>query len=72
MKRSDIAAIVLIAALSVTVAYFVAGAVVGTPSSESVKVQTAEPITATIQEPDPAIFNKDAINPTVEVTIGDQ
>lgn len=72
MKQSDIATIVLIAAISVTAAYFIANAVVGKPSSTSVSVKTAEPISAEVQEPDKNIFNKDAINPTVEVTIGDK
>ncbi len=71
MKNSDIAALILIASLSVVVAYFVASAVIGKPSSASVKVKTIEPISAEVQEPDKSIFNEDAINPTVEVEIGD-
>ena len=71
MKNSDVAAIILIASISVLVAYFVADAVIGKPSSESVKVKTIAPISADVQRPDPTIFNKDAINPTVPVVIGD-
>ena len=70
MKRTDMAAVIFIASLSVLVAYFVASAVIGRPASETVKVKTATPISADIDQPDPSIFNKDAINPTVEVTIG--
>jgi hypothetical protein len=70
MKRTDLAALIFIASLSVLVAYFVASAVIGKPSAESVKVKTIAPISSTIDQPDPSIFNKDAINPTVEVTIG--
>ena len=72
MKSTDIAAIILIAAISVGGAYFIADAVIGKPQNESVKVRTATPISADIQQPDSEIFNKDAINPTVEVVIGDQ
>lgn len=72
MKRSDIAAIILIAGVSVAIAYVVASAIIGKPSNGSVRVQTAAPITSEIVEPDTAIFNKDAINPTVEVEIGDK
>lgn len=72
MKNSEIAAIILIAAVSIGVAYFVADAVIGKPSSESTKVKTATPISASIDEPDKTIFNKEAINPTVEVVIGDE
>lgn len=72
MKNSDIAAIILIASISVIGAYFVADAVIGKPSNQSVKVRTAEAISAEVQQPDGEIFNKDAINPTVEVVIGDE
>ncbi len=72
MKRSDIAAIVFIASTSVIIAYFVANAIVGSPSSKNETVKTADPITAEIEEPKPSIFNEEAINPTVEVTIGDE
>lgn len=72
MKRTDVASLIFIASLSVLIAYFVAGAVIGKPTSESVKVKTIAPISAEIEEPDPSIFNKDAINPTVEITIGGQ
>lgn len=72
MKHSDIAAVILIAGISVLVAYFVTSAVVGEPSGQSAKVPTIEPISAEVAEPDPSIFNKDAINPTVEITIGDR
>lgn len=72
MKKSDIAIIILIASISVAVAYFVADAVLGKPQSESVKVRTAAPISAEVEEPSASIFNKDAINPTVEVVIGNE
>ncbi len=72
MKRTDVAALIFIASLSVLVAYFIANTVIGQPTSESVKVKTMAPISADIEQPDPSIFNKDAINPTVEVVIGGQ
>lgn len=72
MKNSDVAAIIIIASISVLIAYFVADAVIGKPSNDSVKVKTIAPISAEVQTPDSTIFNKDAINPTVEVVIGDK
>ncbi len=71
MKQSDIMALVLVASISVIAAYFVAGAVIGNPATEPQQIKTTMPITADIVEPDDAIFNKDAINPTVEVVIGE-
>jgi mannitol-specific phosphotransferase system IIBC component len=70
MKKSDIAMIILIASISVLIAYFVGKAVIGDVQNESVKVKTAEPITSEVSEPDKTIFNTNAINPTVEVIIG--
>lgn len=70
MKKSDIAMIILIASVSVMVAYFAAKAIVGDTQNQSVQVQTAEPISTEVPEPDPTVFNTDAINPTVEVIIG--
>lgn len=70
MKKTDIAMIILIASISMLIAYFVAHAVLGGANSESVKVKTVEPITSEVATPDPSVFHKDAINPTVEVLIG--
>lgn len=70
MKKTDIATIILIASISVLVAYFAAKALIGDVQNESVKVKTTEPITTEVAEPDPTVFNSDAINPTVEVIIG--
>jgi len=70
MKKSDIAMIILIASISVLIAYFIAKAVIGDVQNESVQVKTTDPITTEVVEPDTSVFNSDAINPTVEVIIG--
>jgi len=71
MKRTDIAMIILIASLSVLVAYFVANSIPTLKdANKPVMVKTADPITTEIVEPDSSVFNKNAINPTVEVIIG--
>jgi hypothetical protein len=69
MKRTDIAMIVLIAAVSAGLAYFIANSFLGGLTEKSVKVKTIDPITSVIEQPDPAIFNENAINPSVEVNI---
>ena len=63
--------IVLIATISVMVAFFVTRSIVGTPSSETVKVKTVERIDSTITQPDTSIFNQNAINPAVKIEIND-
>lgn len=61
--------IILIATVSVMVAFFVTQSIMGSPREEEVKVKTIEPIDASITPPDPAIFNSEAINPAVKVEI---
>lgn len=70
MKKNDIAAIILIAAVSALVAWFAANALIGEPKQSSQKLKTAEVITTQIESPNKKIFNKDGINPTVERSIG--
>ncbi|TAL14017.1 hypothetical protein EPN95_04305 [Patescibacteria group bacterium] len=69
MKKSDLAMIVFIASVSVLVAYFIGNSLFGTITTKGEKVKTIAPISTNIVQPDPAIFNKDAINPSVEVQI---
>jgi len=61
--------IVLIAALSVGVAYFLGNSIFGGMKEQSVKVKTIDAITSTVEAPSDSIFNDRAINPSVEVTI---
>jgi hypothetical protein len=69
MKKTDIAMIVLIACVSVLIAFFVAKSIFGDVYNGSAKVKTIEAIDAAIVEPSPEIFNKTAINPAVQVQI---
>jgi hypothetical protein len=69
MKRTDLAMIILIAAASAGIAYFIAHSLFGTMSAQSIKVKTVDPITSIVQAPDKNIFNTNAINPSVEVNI---
>jgi|GEM_PF-133710 len=69
MKKTDVAMIILIATVSVMVAFFATRAVLGTPSQETVKVKSIDRIDETITPPDAAIFNKDAINPAIKVEL---
>lgn len=71
MKKSDIAAVILIAAVCVLLSYFVAKMIFGDPQEESAIVKVADTITEEIAEPSEYIFNDEAINPTVEISIGE-
>ncbi len=71
MKKSDIAMIILIASLSVMVAFFIANSLPFLKlDPKGVKVKTVTEISADVKEPDKAVFNADAINPTVKTVIG--
>ncbi len=71
MRKQDIAIIVLIVAISAMAAYFIGRAIIGDPQQQSVQVPTAEPISTNVEQPDARTFNERAINPTVEINIGD-
>lgn len=72
MKKTDIAMIILIASVSVGVAFAAVSAIPALKdSSEVVEVETIEEYSETLDDPDPTVFNTDAVNPTVDVTIGD-
>ena len=70
MKRTDIAMIVLIASLSVLIAYFTTKSFFGDAKGEAVTVKTIDPITPEVNQPDERVFHSDAINPTIKVQIG--
>lgn len=69
MKKADIAMIILIASVSVLVSYFVARSIFGDVYNGAAKVKTIDRIDSTIIEPSADIFNKNAINPAVQVQI---
>lgn len=71
IKQSDIAVLILITAISLVVAYFIGNAVINSPDSRSTLVEIAIPISEDFPEPDVRIFNKDSINLTEKIEIGD-
>ena len=71
MKKTDIAMIILIASISVLVSYFVADAIPALKTDkQEAKVKTIDRYSADPGTVDPTVFSNDAINPTVEITIG--
>ena len=71
MKKTDIAMIILIASISVVVAFCGASSIPFLQMPQrGTKVETVEKLSDTIDEPDSAVFNKEAINPAVETIIG--
>ena len=69
MKKNDI---LIISGITVTVGlitYFVASYYFSTTESQSVKITTVDSVKTDITKPDAQYFNKDSINPAVEVYI---
>jgi len=71
MKKTDVAMIILIAGVSVLVAFFVANQIpVLKLDTKGVKVPTTELIEADVTPPSTEVFSGDSINPTVQTLIG--
>lgn len=73
MKKTDIAMIILVASISVVIAYFVASAIPALNASDLKEdVQKTNTISSELDSVDPRLFSKDAINPTQQTVIGPQ
>jgi len=71
VKKTEIAMVILIASISMTAAFFIANSLPFLKlSDDGVEVATAEKFSIEVTEPNPTIFNKDAINPTIKTVIG--
>lgn len=70
MKKNDIAILVLIVSLSLGAAYFLGQSVLGGAKQTAVNVEKTEAMKAEVSDPDPRVFNSEAINPSVTINIG--
>jgi hypothetical protein len=71
MKKTDIAMLVLIAGVGILIAFFATKALLGDPSDDKITIYVTTAVDSSIIDPDPDIFHDKAINPTVEVIIGE-
>ncbi len=71
MNQSDKAMLVLVALVSLAVAYWLGGIIINSPESRSTKVEIAVPIKADFPEPSTRIFHDGAVNPTKKIEIGE-
>lgn len=70
MKKNDLAMIILIISVSLVSSFFVVRSMLGEPKNANVKVEVVESISADIDQPSSAVFNKNALNPTIVIQIG--
>lgn len=72
MKQSDIFTLILIAGIGTLAAFFLCNAIMGDPNDAKVEVKRPSHVIASeLAVPDAEIFNSTAINPTIEVYVGD-
>jgi flagellar basal body-associated protein FliL len=72
MKKNEIAILLIVVGLVVMGTYSIINMLFGTSALKPVDVEKAEAIQASIVTPDQKVFNKDALNPAVTITIGNQ
>lgn len=70
LKRSDIFTITIVVSVGMLMAFLISNAILGDPDMEKVSFNVVEPVSDTVDDPDPELFNSKAINPTVEVEVG--
>ena len=71
MKKTDIALLILIVALSGLITYFIANALLGSQKQLTAKVTEVQPVKSSIVMPEESVFNANAINPAIQIKIGD-
>ena len=71
MKQKDIFLIVIVVIVSATASFFLSNLLFGNPKKNPQKAEVVAPITAEFTQPDARYFNKDSIDPTLNISIGD-
>lgn len=69
MKQSDVFTVVLVASIGTIAAFIILNMFLKVP--DYAKVKTIDVIESSLAQPDSEMYNVDAINPTVEVYVGD-
>ncbi len=71
MKRKDYMLILLVIGIAAVFSYFISGILITTPDDRSQTVEIAEPIASELTRPPADYFNRDAVNPTQKIEIGE-
>ena len=70
MKKKDIISIVAVAVLGVVAAIVTVNSILGDINDKSVTFRSIDVVSSDVGTPDPEVFNPRAINPTVDVYVG--
>ncbi len=71
MKQKDIALIVVIVIITGVVSIVLSNILIPSPNKKRQSVEVVEPITAEFAQPDQKYFNKNSVNPTQTIKIGE-
>lgn len=70
MKKSDILTVIMVATVGIVVTTVLLNMLLGNPDDKSVTFKNVQVIEPSLATPDPEVFNVEAINPTIEVYVG--
>lgn len=70
MKSKDLTTIIIIAVSGFIVSFLSLNAILGNPDDAKMEIKVINPIGSEVNTPSSEIFNNEAINPTVEVYVG--
>lgn len=71
MKQSDLITVILVAVIGLMVAFSLTNMLLGDPDLRSESFKMMDNMSSELVEPDGEVFNQSAINPTIEVRVGD-
>jgi ABC-type maltose transport system permease subunit len=71
MKQKDIAVIIVVVFVSGVLSFFLSRLLFTSPKNRQQKVEVVNVITSDFPTPDAQYFNKDSVNPTTLIQIGD-
>ncbi len=70
MKQKDIALIIIAGFISAVLSVAVSNFIIAPSKNRQQKAEVVDPITAEFKKPDARFFNKDSVNLTKRITIG--
>jgi hypothetical protein len=71
MKQKDVALIIVVVFVSGVLSFFLSRLLFTSPKNRQQKVEVVNVITSDFPTPDAQYFNKDSVNPTTLIQIGD-
>lgn len=71
MKQKDIILIVIVVIISGTFSFLLSKFLFSTPKDRETQVEVVQAISPDFPQPDPRYFNANSVDPTQNITIGD-